>query len=417
MQPYYRIRLDDLLGRDLIVEWFEGVAIVQEVCRQILAFGSAQRGFPSPAEVFLCAHGEIELLGTASSSQSVAAAGNMLSQMLRQDAPLDLRLVATQATTGDAGYRTLQEFSGAVAHFERPDLEGSILRDLYDRASAAQPRGDVPQQFVPRAKSDPTSEELQPTTSEELQPAKKWHRNRLVLAGIAAGILCVAVLGLPRGSNGPAASVVAAVQDVVRSTLAHVAPAEPVNNDDVKPENQVVRKAPVRRAIRRLPLGKPRNDAEDRTGRSVSTLPVAAMPALLPVRPLPMTPFSGPDLVDDVPPDGTEVPALYSALNSEVVPPKFVHPKLPPAPPSGFNPPAPAVLEMVIGTNGLVERVKLRSAPRNVHEFMFVSAAKAWIFEPARLGGIPVRYLHTVALTLTSGPSGGIRRPLGEPPK
>ena len=135
------------------------------------------------------------------------------------------------------------------------------------------------------------------------------------------------------------------------------------------------------------------------------------MPALLPVRPLPMTPMSGPDVVDDVPPDGTEAPALYSALNSEVVPPKFVYPKLREAPPSAVSLPGQTVLEMVIGTNGLVERVKLRSAPRNVHEFMFLSAAKAWQFEPARLRGIPVRYLHTIGLTLTSGPSSWYHAP------
>ena len=54
MQSYYRIGLDDLLGRDLTVQWFEGVAIIQEVCRQILADGSAQRGFPALRK-FSCA--------------------------------------------------------------------------------------------------------------------------------------------------------------------------------------------------------------------------------------------------------------------------------------------------------------------------------------------------------------------------
>ena len=144
MQSYYRIRLDDLLGRDLTVQWFEGVAIVQEVCRQILADGSAQRGFPSMAEVFVCAHGEIEFAGTASSSESVAAAGHTLSQMLGEDAPVRLRLVASQATAGDAGYHTLQEFSDAVAYFARPDAEG-ILRNLHLRALDAELRDDVPQ--------------------------------------------------------------------------------------------------------------------------------------------------------------------------------------------------------------------------------------------------------------------------------
>jgi hypothetical protein len=102
----------------------------------------------------------------------------------------------------------------------------------------------------------------------------------------------------------------------------------------------------------------------------------------------------------DIRPDGSQAPPLYSARNSEVIPPKSVYPKLPAAPPSGFSLPDDTVLEMVVGADGLVERVKLRSDPRNIHEFMLVSAAKAWVFEPARLGGTRVRYLHTVVLTL-----------------
>ena len=249
----------------------------------------------------------------------------------------------------------------------------------------------MPQELVSTAEPE--------ATPEEPQPSKKGRRNRLVLSGIAAGIVCAAVLGLPRGSEGPAASAVAAVQTVVRSTLARVAPAEPVKKDDVKPEIKVVSNTLGRRASRRLPPGKPGNDAEDRTGRSVSTR-AASVPGLLAVPPLPMPPMSGPYVVYDVRPDGLETPALYSVVNSEVVPPKSVYPKLPAAPPSGVRLYGQTVLEMVIDTKGLVERVKLRSEPRNVHEFMLVSAAKAWQFEPARLGGTPVRYLHTVILTL-----------------
>ena len=220
MQPYSRIRLDDLLGRDLTVQWFEGVAVVQEVCRQILAFGSAQSGFPSLAEVFLCAHGEIELVGTASSSQSVAAAGHMLSLMLRQDAPLDLRLVATQAIAG----ARLPHAAGVLRRrcLLRTSRPG---RRLFCAISMIAPRlrsrvATCPRSSFRRPNRSQHPKSRNQTTSEELQPAKKWHRNRLVLAGIAGGILCVAVLGLPRGSKGPAASAVAAVQNVVRSTLA-----------------------------------------------------------------------------------------------------------------------------------------------------------------------------------------------------
>lgn len=386
-----RIRLDDLLRRDLTVQWFEGVALVQGVCRQILADGSADRGFPSSEDVLLCAHGGIELLGNASSGQSVGAAGHTLSQMLGEDAPVRLRLVATQATAGDAGYPALREFSEAVAYFERPDREG-ILRNLYLRASAARPRGDLSKGLVPAAEPE--------KKSEQVEPAKKGLRNWLVLAGIAGGVLCAVVWGLAFSSEGSAASAVATVQHAVRSTLARVAPAEPVEKDEAKAENKPANSARAKRAGQWLPPGKPGRNADDGPARSVSALRATSLPALPPVRPAPMTILSGPDAVYDIRPDGSKAGSLYSARDADVLPPKSVYPKLPAAPPSGFSLPGQTVLEMVIGTNGLVERVKLRSAPRDIHEFMLVSAAKAWQFEPARLGGTPVRYLHTVVLTL-----------------
>ena len=430
MQSYYRVSLEDLLGRNLNVQWFEGVAVVQGVCRQVLADGSAERGFPSLAEVFVCAHGAIEITGTASPSQSVAAAGHALNQMLGEDAPVRLRLVATQATAGDVVYHTLGQFSEAIAYFERPDPEG-ILRHLHQRFWDAELGSDAPQELVPADEQEQTAEPEQTTEPEQRakpeqaarpeqtvkpaqtanpahkpeqpqQPAKKGRRTALVLAGIAAAvILCLSaavLLLLPVSSEGTAASAVATVQNVVRSTLARVAPAAPAKTDDVKPE-KVNTNTLGKQASRRIPREKPRNDAQDRTRRNVSPDRQAALP--LPwLRPVPTTEWSRPDVFFDVPQDESRPPFLYSALNTEVVPPRSVYPKLPANPPSGFSVPGQTVLEMVIGTNGLVERVKLRSDPRNVHEFMLVSAAKAWQFEPARLDGTPVRYLHTVVLTL-----------------
>ena len=41
----------------------------------------------------------------------------------------------------------------------------------------------------------------------------------------------------------------------------------------------------------------------------------------------------------------------------------------------------------------------MRTTPRDVHEFMLVSAAKACRFEPATVDGLPVRFRHSVAIT------------------
>jgi hypothetical protein len=100
---------------------------------------------------------------------------------------------------------------------------------------------------------------------------------------------------------------------------------------------------------------------------------------------------------DEITPDGARI---YSRADPGVVPPRSVYPKLPSDPPAGEQYDDRTVLELVIGTNGLVERAKLRSIPRDIHEFMLVSAAKAWIFEPATVEGFPVRYRHRVRITL-----------------
>jgi hypothetical protein len=88
---------------------------------------------------------------------------------------------------------------------------------------------------------------------------------------------------------------------------------------------------------------------------------------------------------------------IYSQADPQVTGPISVYPRLP------NEPPGPRVgrtlLELTIAADGLVERVRMLSAPRNIHEFMLVSAAKAWRFEPARLDGRPVRFRQTLALT------------------
>ena len=45
------------------------------------------------------------------------------------------------------------------------------------------------------------------------------------------------------------------------------------------------------------------------------------------------------------------------------------------------------MLEVTIAKDGMVEHVKMLTLPRNIHEFMILSVAKAWRFEPARLDG------------------------------
>jgi len=89
---------------------------------------------------------------------------------------------------------------------------------------------------------------------------------------------------------------------------------------------------------------------------------------------------------------------IYSQADLQVTLPLSIYPKF--SNDATANPgPGRTTLELTIAANGRVERVRMLTTPRNVHEFMLLSAAKAWRFEPARLGGRPVRFRQLIALT------------------
>jgi hypothetical protein len=94
-------------------------------------------------------------------------------------------------------------------------------------------------------------------------------------------------------------------------------------------------------------------------------------------------------------PTGT-ADAVYTKDDPDVIAPQGVYAKLP-SNPSGSFAPKRAVLELLISADSLVERVRLRTPPRNVHEFRLVSAARAWRLDPATANGRLVRFLHTIA--------------------
>ena len=82
-----------------------------------------------------------------------------------------------------------------------------------------------------------------------------------------------------------------------------------------------------------------------------------------------------------------------------VTPPRQVYPALPADPSPGRRRRDLTLLHLVVAADGQVELVRLRTTPRDIHEFMLVSAAKAWRFEPATIDGQPVRFRHSVAIT------------------
>jgi len=87
---------------------------------------------------------------------------------------------------------------------------------------------------------------------------------------------------------------------------------------------------------------------------------------------------------------------IYSVNSGAIVPPIGIRPKLARQLPPDFDPTRLGRVELIIGADGTVESAKLLGPPRTVNDGLFLSVAKAWLFQPALKGGVPVRYRKTI---------------------
>ena len=92
---------------------------------------------------------------------------------------------------------------------------------------------------------------------------------------------------------------------------------------------------------------------------------------------------------------------VFDAADAGVSPALLVRPHLPTRSPLGIPPEKLGRLEIIVSESGEVERVRLvgTTPERQLHDFMLVAAAKAWVFAPAHRNGVPVRYRLQVLLT------------------
>ena len=414
-----QMRLEELLGREVTIRWFEGVTLIQAVCRQLLAHEGHHDAFPTAAEILLAADGTVATMH-ASGRTAVRTAAQLLGRMLSEDVPVRLRLIVAQATGADTAYPTLDEFSAALAYFERPD-SNQVLRALFERAMAAPARETAAAEAAAAPVALP-EEEYQD------QSRKRTHLRLVVGAAVTAACVLAAWLGASAvdysrlgvaftslaGSSSSGGSLTPAAS---RTKSAEVGTAGGAASDARRGSGRPPERSATRTGAR--PAAKPPT-AERAAGRvtaerSASRKDSLQVAALLPLATMSSSPIA--PAADYRPVFGETVEVTASEASPEdevaangariftradvgVVPPRSVYPKLPSDSMNPSEPDTRTVLELVIGTNGLVERAKLRSIPRDIHEFMLVSAAKAWIFEPATIDGAAVRYRHQVRIML-----------------
>ena len=394
-----QFRLDDLLARDVVPQWFEGVAVVQLVCRQLRVEAGAASGFPHPENILIAPGGSVTITG-GSDGKPVAAAAHVLGLMLGYDVPVRLRLSISQATATDSGFANLTEFSEALAYFERPNPE-SIVEAFRQRAMIATRR-----EITPRVQTDAA-----PVIEKQPAPLPQPRRRRVsALAVIAAGgavLACAAVWLIDNGGTGLLTPKVMPAETAEGTpATGQLTPKRTTAAAAERQAERVSRTAPTSGRMEPVPPRSVRAPAPD--VQVVATTLSYGYPTLSPgsnfatyVSNLPTTiPGEFVTAHDVVAVEPTEVASdrIYSQADEQVTFPLSVYPKFPTDTPVGPGA-GRTTLELTIAANGLVERVRMLTAPRNIHEFMLLSAAKAWRFEPARIGSRPVRFRQRITLT------------------
>jgi hypothetical protein len=379
------VDLATLTARQTPLAWFEGVAIVQELCAVLLV--SRLGGQPSdlePDDVAITSVGSVEVSGgSAQGLPTVSQLGHILLTLLgeAQTLPVQLRLLALQEVSPTPRCSTVREFSTQLAVFERPNRQMTI-REVYQRFMAMPA---VPVEAPAASAAKPAR-----AVRTRLARVPVWRNRRVQLVATLAVFLLVAGVGAswvwqgraPFFWGGSSASGPAA------------ATGEGTSLSDAAAER-------IREAALRIWGGGARRPAPV-PGKVPPAQPATMeMPAAVPSGPLP-----GAGSPEPPPARGAEPrvnapagPVVFSSRDEDVVPAVLRRPHLPATPRPGVRLEDLPQVELVVSPSGDVESVKLLTPSAGVHSAMMLSAIKTWHFEPATRDGHPVRYRLTLRLT------------------
>ncbi|MGH9257483.1 MAG: hypothetical protein ACRD3C_23215 [Vicinamibacterales bacterium] len=425
------LTLDTVLARRIPLFWTEAVAIVEATCTALLPAGGAELPAPDVSDILLTAAGAVQVRGGGSRRDSVQRLGRTLHTLTSGQAiPAPLRLFITKWIAAD-GAPSLREFASELAYFARPDGV-QLIREVYRRCASAP--------AVDKRATSATPAQAGTEPPKTYKPARKATRRRVALAVavVASSLVVAAAVLLYRsaqagqgGSSDLFANLRARATEFGRSlgevrtqvgdisaqlsahlssgadtaagtpasTTAGAPPTTPTTSrDGVRPsQGGAAQPAAARRSpASRAPLAAASSSA--------------SVPALTGAEPTPSTPSAQPEAqpveIASPPPaavTATIAPnAIFSDADSGVNPPKMLYPQAPPPPLVFGSTDGVNVMEIIVGDDGDVERVKLISPPRRLTDMMLLSGAKMWKFAPASKDGQAVRY--RIALSWSVNP-------------
>lgn len=401
------IALAELKSRRVPVEWFEAVAIVQEVCGALLGSRvDADKTSLGPKAVFIDPAGGVRIAPNAGEKGELALRqiGELLRTSLAESAfPVPLRLVITQACSTPPFYASIAELSGALEYFERPGRT-SLIRSVYERAEGYQPVAGAVAQETPEPEAE------KPARPNKRQPR---HIPKTAIGASAAAaaliVLLLVVSQLPtrQQGNGPVADIVSSVGELVdrvnpfTASSSSEAPSPAIDSPkaiDAPPRRHSAKaggRAPRSSAQAALPvaLAETPRAADVSLGEALRTSDTTDTKATEPLA-------TGKDG------DAVTESMIYCANDQDVTPPVAAYPRLPAEPPTRLAAEGLSTLELLVDETGQVESVKLRGQPRHLGEALLVtvnlSAAKTWRFVPAVKDGRPVKYRKLVQVWPTT---------------
>jgi hypothetical protein len=93
-------------------------------------------------------------------------------------------------------------------------------------------------------------------------------------------------------------------------------------------------------------------------------------------------------------------PRIYTADDPRIVPPVVIRQTLPAFEYGSMSNPPPGTLEIVINERGMVENAVLRKPIFPKYDPLVLGAALTWLYRPATLDGMPVKYRKLVGITV-----------------
>jgi hypothetical protein len=414
-----RVTLADILARGVSVPWYEGVALSRAVTERLRDRSGAKLVVPEPHQIVLLPTGEIELTGGSRTTEPVRRLGQLLQAVLgSSEPPAQLQLVISRAMAPTPTFASIREYDDAVGYFERPNRPG-LLQELYARAAAAPPASPSTRQLnldtlAPLPLPEAAKKKTPRTKKEASIPGTSKWRRRIVMAMLLVALVVTSVAGFryarAAGRVPTPAEIAALREQATRALDAAVlsgisAMTEAAGFGRVVAVDTGFGEPPAKPAP---PIGSPPRAGAaaipPKVEQQYAVFDLDPVPALREgaAAPAPVPSTAAPSREASAETEEAPDPTIYSQDSEGVVPAVGIRPQFTQEVPPDLD----AVLgrvEVVVGTDGKVESIRLVGIPRNVIDSLLLSAIKAWQFIPASKDGRPIRYRKTVWIAVESG--------------